>query len=178
MIKVILLATYLLTAMTDWVPLDNHAYYEKKDDTLLRYINIALATAKTALDDKHTPVFEGDDKRVKTALLLASIASTETGYEKTAVICKRGGDHNIAWGPWQTHTDKKKTCSSLDNAADMALNFVEISFNWCAGKVSALDKLSGYTDGRCRRSWQSQRKISRALQWHKEHPYEETETDE
>jgi hypothetical protein len=181
MIKVIMLASYLLTAMVSWVPLKEHSYYEKEDSTLLRYCEIALAMATVALDESRTPVFSGDDGKVKTALLLASIASTETGYEKNAVTCKRNGDNGIAFGPWQTHTSKAQTCNNLSDAAGFALNFVERSFNWCTSlnpRINPLDKLSGYTDGRCRESWQSRQKITCALKWHSSNPLPPVEIDE
>ncbi len=177
MIKVLILASYLLSAMVSWVPPASHSYYENKKSTLLRYSKLAIVMAETALDDSRKPVFEGNDGRIKTGLLLASIASTESGYERRAVTCQRGGDHNIAWGPWQTHTNKHKTCSNLNDAAGMALNYIEISFHWCE-KGNEMDRLSGYTDGRCRHSWQSRRKISRALNWYKHNPPPQIEIDE
>lgn len=177
MIKILILASYLLSAMTSWVPLSNHSYYEKQKETLLRYADLAITMATAVSDSNRVPVFEGEDGRTKTGLLMASIASTESGYVRSAVTCKIGGDNGIAWGAWQTHTDKAKTCASLSNAVGMALNYVEISFNWCKNGNS-LDKLSGYTDGRCRRSNQSRRKISRALRWYNENPPEKIEIDE
>lgn len=177
MIKILILASYLLSAMMSWVPLSNHSYYEKERDTLLRYTDLAITMATAVSDSNRTPVFEGEDGRVKTGLLMASIASTESAYARAAVICKVGGDNGIAWGAWQTHTDKARTCASLSNAAGLALNYVEISFHWCR-KGNPLDRLSGYTDGRCRTSNQSRRKISRALKWYKENPPEKIEIDE
>lgn len=181
MIKVLMLASYLLSAMISWVPLKDHSYYEKEDVTLLRYSEIALAMADAALDEARTPVYDGDEGRIKTALLLASIGSSETGFEQLAVTCKRNGDDGIAFGPWQTHTNRYKTCNHLNAAAGFALDIVETSFTWCHQvnpKLGPLDRLSGYTDGRCRESWESRKKISRALNWYAKNPFPKIEIEE
>lgn len=164
MIKVILLASYLLKSMLFWVPLESHSFYEEKQDTLNRYVKIAIAISETISEDNNLSVFENDKDKIKEGLLLASIASTESGFQKNVVECKTSGDHGAAWGPWQTHTNKKETCNDLVYAAKMALNYIQISFQWC-NQLSLSNRLSGYTDGKCRESWESQRKINRALQY-------------
>jgi hypothetical protein len=108
---------------------------------------------------------------------MASIASTESYYTKAAVTCKVGGDNGIAWGAWQTHTNKAQTCSSPRAGASIALDLVETSFHWCKN-VNSLDKLAGYTSGKCQPSHESRRKISRALDWYKQNPPEKIDIDE
>ena len=169
MTKIFLLASYLFAAMTTWVPIQQHSFYEKAKTTQARYLKLAETMSQVALNPQKTPVFEGKDARVKTALLLASIASTESGYARNIVNCQRGGDNNLAWGPWQTHTNKYRTCSNLLTAAGYAMHFAQVSFHWCH-KQKLLNRLSGYTDGKCRPSAESRRKIARALQWYQKYP--------
>lgn len=167
-LKQLFLAHYLLQAMLAWVPLSQHSFYEKKNSSLLRYSSIALASSETILDKKIAPVFDNDEDKVKTSLLLVSIPSSETGFVKSAVECFISGDNGQAWGPWQTHTPKKETCNNLLAAAGFAMNYITISFDWCK-KLPLQDRLSGYTDGKCRSSSESQRKVGRALSWYNAH---------
>ena len=164
------LVSYILAAMIYWVPMTDHAYTgEKPEVTLARYNEIATTIIEVAMDPNRQPLFEGDDGRIKTALLLASVASSEGFFRKDVDSCKVGGDNGLAWGLWQTHASKKKVCSSRTEAAIIALDMMRASFASCKS-VPLLDRMSGYTDGQCHANWQRSRfKMSRAISWYSKH---------
>lgn len=109
------LITYLLVAMTAWVPVRNlTAWGESKEDVLARYESIANDVASVALDPDEPPVFTGAAGRTKTALLVMSVASFEGGFQKFVddgecndsrfSADRRGGcDGGRAYTIWQLH---------------------------------------------------------------------------
>lgn len=172
------LALYVLDAMVSWVPENVHSYYEKGSETDARYVSIAIAVSETALDPNQEPVFDGDEGRVKTALLLASIASLESGYNKSVVNCKVTGDHGLALGPWQTHSSRKKSCNgNLASAATVALDMSRQSFDACK-YLPIPYRLSIYTTGKCCNNWHSNQRVSRALNWFDKHQPEIVENND
>ncbi len=166
-VMVHILANYVMIAMMAWVPLSDHAYYEKEEQTLERYQDIAFTIAEVA--SERDPLFQGENGVIKTALLLASIASTEGVFRKDVDTCKVGGDFGMAWGLWQTHYSKYLTCSDRKVAANIAFDMIEDSFKWCK-RYPMLDHLAIYTDGKCSRNQQRSRfRMSRALDWYEKH---------
>jgi len=106
MIKV--LTSYLLAAMTSWMPVHEHAHGEAPEATQARYAAIAQDVAEIALDPDEQPLFEGEDGRVKTALLLLAVAFHESNYrgEIDAGRCKPYEcDHGKAFSIWQLHPE-------------------------------------------------------------------------
>jgi hypothetical protein len=173
-----LLATYIFTAMASWVPISDHTYYEKPEITTVRYHEIANTIAEVALEPETKPIFEGDDGRIKTALILASIASSEGFFRQDVDNCKVGGDNNQAWGLWQTHASKKQVCSSRTVAAHIALDMIHTSFMECKN-FKVMDRLSIYTDGKCHDNWgRSRYKMFRAMDYLSKHKLELNEPEE
>lgn len=161
------LVAYLLYFMIAAVPLEHHAYYEHRGRTEKRYVEIATAIARVALDPDEKPVFDGD--RIKTALLLASIASYEGIYRHDITRCEKSGRGN-AWGLYQFEGPKEKVCGSLEQATRHALHMVWSSWFVCYDHDEA-DKLSFYTDGKCIKNWQRSRsRVERALRWWEKYP--------
>ncbi len=106
MLKV--LTSYLLAAMTTWMPVHEHARHEASDVTEARYDAIAQDVAQVALDPDEQPLFEGEDGRVKTALLLLAVAYHESGFRGSidAGLCKPYEcDHGRAFSMWQLHPE-------------------------------------------------------------------------
>jgi hypothetical protein len=102
------LTSYLLAAMTAWMPLKNHARSETPEVTEARYQQIAEDVALIALDPDEAPLFQGEDGRVKTALLLLSVALHESGFrgDVDAGRCKPYEcDHGKAFSMWQLHPE-------------------------------------------------------------------------
>lgn len=167
-----LLATYIFAAMISWVPIDNHTFYEKPEITVARYHDIANSIVEVALDPEIEPLFAGEDGRIKTALLLASVASSEGFFRKDIDTCKIGGDHGLAWGLWQTHASKKLVCSNRKAAIIIALDMMRQSFTACK-KFEVSDRMSVYTDGQCHANWKRSRfKMNRATSYLSNHKLE------
>lgn len=106
MIKI--LTSYLLAAMTTWMPVHEHARGETAEATQARYAQIAEDVAEVALDPDEQPLFEGEDGRVKTALLLLAVAYHESSFraEIDAGRCKPFEcDHGRAFSMWQLHPE-------------------------------------------------------------------------
>lgn len=102
------LTSYLLAAMTAWMPIRNHAHSETPEVTQARYEQIAADVAQIALDPDETPLFQGEDGRAKTALLLLSVALHESGFrgDVDAGKCKPYEcDHGKAFSIWQLHPE-------------------------------------------------------------------------
>jgi hypothetical protein len=166
------LANYIFAAMISWVPISDHSYYEKPEITTARYHDIANSIVEVALDPEQEPLFAEEDGRIKTALLLASVASSEGFFRKDIDSCKIGGDHGLAWGLWQTHAPKKLVCSDRKAAIIIALNMMKQSFIACK-KLPVLDRMSVYTDGQCHSNWfRSRYKMSRAINYLSNHRLE------
>jgi hypothetical protein len=164
------LSAYVLSAMVSWVPVEEHASFERREITVQRYEAIAQTIAKVAADEP--PVFDGDEDsaRARTALLLASIASYESHYAARVEDCRVANAG--ALGLWQTVAPRSKVCSGREAAARLALGMVRQSFEQCK-KHEELDRLAFYTDGFCKRDWgRSRFRVGRALRWWRASPPE------
>src|ERR1700733_1517308 len=85
-----LVTTWLVGAMLAWVP-------PQHDTDRVRYESIAKDLVSIAFDANETPVFTGDNAREKTALLMASIASFESGYRADVDDGRTTGDHGRSY---------------------------------------------------------------------------------
>jgi hypothetical protein len=96
-------AAWILLALTHWVPAPKGAQH----DTFVEERSIvAAAVAGVAYDPAEPPIYKGSDGRARTAALLASIASFESGLQPRLAqgLCKPGEcDHGLATGLLQTH---------------------------------------------------------------------------
>lgn len=94
------LVTMILTA----APMEKPAYYadskETQEERAARYNSIATDLLEVAYDAQEAPLFKGNDGRAKTAALLLSIASFESGFRKDVDIGvgeRSKGDHGRSW---------------------------------------------------------------------------------
>src|SRR5277367_22938 len=77
------LIQYIFVAMLSWIPIANLTPYgETEDEARTRLHSVAEDIVTVAMDKSEPSVFARADGRVKTALLQASIASMETGFQK------------------------------------------------------------------------------------------------
>ena len=166
------LATYLVAAMHAWAPVEQHSYIEGAAVTEARYAAIASDVADVALDPHEAPLFAGDDGRARTAVLLLAVASLESGgFRSDVVWCHASGDHGRAWGPWQSHRSRARACSSVQEAARVALEQMRESFVACERNEPAV-WLAAYTSGSCSRGWlQARHRWERAAGWMAAHPF-------
>lgn len=167
--------------MLNWVPLTQHCYFPVSQTCLDNENKFYESIAKDISEVMYEPdvkfPFSGDDARVKTALLLAAIAATESGFNKDIDSCKVTGDHGLALGMWQTHTARSETCFDRKKAIRKALEIVNVSFNFCKS-YPELDRMSGYTTGSCHINWiPSRLKMNKALNFLAAHPYKEPEPE-
>lgn len=160
---------YVLAAMIAWYPISNHTFYEKVEITTARYLSIATTIAQASIDPKREPLFAGPDGRVKEALLLASVAASESGFRDDVDTCKRNGDGGLAFTLWQLHAKKDVVCANREAGAGVALDIMRTSFTMCKS-FELVDRMSGYTDGTCHANWQRSRyKMVRAINWYAAH---------
>jgi len=145
-----LVTTWLVGAMVAWVPM-------QRDVDRARYESIASDIAAVALDGTEEPVFAGEVGREKTALLMAAIASLESGYRADVDDGRTTGDHGQSFCVMQVRVLGKtgEGWTGPDLIADRkkclraGLHRIRTSFTWC--KDHAVDdRLAGYTVGTCR----------------------------
>jgi hypothetical protein len=102
------LTAYLVTAMMSWMPVRNHQFRERPEATAARYESIAADVAAIVLDPSEPPIFQGDDGRVKTALLVSSVAFWESAFrvDVDSGTCKPPEcDNGHAYSLWQLHPE-------------------------------------------------------------------------
>lgn len=164
------LSKYLLQAMMVWVPIEDHAFREKREITEARYSSIADDIA----DVLSAETFPTEEDRLKIAVTMVSIGAAESHFVASVDSCDTSGDHGKAWGIWQVQGHKAKTCESRKSALVVALGIVKTSLRVCAD-LPLNDRLSFYTDGKCKKDWQrSAWRFGRALSYVKNHALGET----
>jgi hypothetical protein len=177
------LVAYLLAAMLAWSPPADHEYYEPREETVARYVTIARTIAEVALDPAEPPLFGGPDGRAETALFIASVAFYESGGFRRDVELGTGkrarGDAGRSWCLMQVNigggvTEDRWTGPDLVNDQDKCiragLHRMRESFRHCSGQTF-IDRLSGYTDGRCRDGANAaHRRTKRAVEFWEQHP--------
>lgn len=141
---------WLVGAMMAWVP-------TLRPTESARYADIARDIATVALDPAEEPAFAGADGRARTALLLASIASFESGYRADVDDGRVKGDHGTSvclmqvrvFGKTKEGWTAKDLTEDRQKCFRVALRLVRTSFEWCKARVLE-DRLAGYTVGSCR----------------------------
>ena len=166
------LAVYLYAAMVAWSPLSHHTFYEKEPVTALRYMSLAASVASEVTDPDEDPLFEDDPWRVKSALLILSVGSFESGgFNADVQYCKRGGDGATSWGLFQSKAGKAVVCSSVRAAVRMAMKQVRASLHDCR-EEKAQNRLAEYASGSCAYGQKESRdRMRRAEVWWREHPF-------
>lgn len=160
------------------VPVQHHAHREPTATTLARYESISEDIARVALDPATTPLFDGADGRARTAILLASIAASESFLRADVDACKAKGDGGKSATVFQLQGAHKAVCADREEAARVALERVRASLEMCR-RSPAPDRLALYTSGSCARGQRASRyRWQRAETWMRTHPVidpEETE---
>lgn len=173
--QVDLFTAYLVSAMTSWTPPGQHR--EGDQVAQERYRNIARDIATVAASPDEEPVFDDDDDRVKTALLLASIASFESAYRADVDEGRRRGDGGVSWCLLQVQVRgrTREGWTGQDLVSDRrkcitaGLHRIKTSFDLCH-TLPLSQRLSGYTIGKCRPSSSSRYRMDRAIHWFHDHP--------
>jgi hypothetical protein len=171
------LITYLVAAMTAWVP--TRAQPESQEQSMERYESIARDAVAIAFDETEEPLFPGQDGRAQTALLMLSIASYESGYRKVVDEGIGRGDHGRSYCLMQIRvgdgtTREGYTGRQLVTDRKMcfrsALHILHGSFNVCH-RLPLEDRMSAYATGHCFENAEiSRSRIGRARWWWSAHP--------
>jgi len=166
------LVSYLVAAMTTWVPL--HAHTEPKDQTLERYEAIAQDAVMVAFDEAEAPVLPGPMGRAQTALLMIAVASLESSFKRNVDDGTRLGDHGRSFCLMQIRVADGVTGDGWrgrDLVRDRTkcfragLHILRGSFNACRN-LQLQDRMSAYATGHCVPNEEhSRERINRALDW-------------
>ena len=166
------LVEYLVAAMMAWVPL--HAHAGTADEAEARYRSIAEDVVSVAFDQNETPLVDEPGGRARTALLLLSVASYESGFREAVDNGERRGDHGASYCLMQIRVGDGTTSegwSGADLIADRtrcfrsALHILRRSFNVCR-YLPVDDRMSAYATGHCMRdSSVSRARVDRAVAW-------------
>ena len=172
---------YVFTAMKEWVPPISQCYWSPdkdkyqacQDGIAAHHQDIAKTIVQVITDPLTRLPITGDNPMVKSALLMASIASYESHFARNADACTGNGvgDNGISFGLWQTQTPRSTTCNNRASALRQAIKIVNISFDYC--KNSPLrDRLAAYACGRCDCGQaDSEKKMGRAMRYLAKHPF-------
>jgi len=166
------LVSYLVAAMTTWVP--RHAHAEPKDETLERYEAIAQDAVMVAFDEAEEPVFPGPTGRAQTALLMIAVASLESSFKRNVDDGTRLGDHGRSFCLMQIRVADGVTSDGWrgrDLVRDRTkcfragLHILRGSFNACH-TLAVQDRMSAYATGHCTEGEEHSRlRVNRALDW-------------
>jgi hypothetical protein len=172
------LVAYLVAAMVGWVPVYAQPDHETRDEVIDRYESIARDAATVALDPDETPLFDGPDGRARTALLMLSVASFESGYRKRVDDGRGRGDNGHSFCLMQIRVGTGATregWTGPDLVEDRtrcfraALHILRTSFGICHS-APLEDRLSAYASGSCTAGTEaSKKRILRARNWSATH---------
>jgi hypothetical protein len=166
--------SYLTAAMIAWIPLHAHAPFEASDDVLSRYESIVRDVVEVAFDEGESPLYGGEDGRMRTALMMLSVASFESGYRKRVDEGQRRGDHGRSYCLMQIQVGNGTTregWTGRDLVTDRrlcfraALHILQDSLTACR-RLAPQDRLSKYASGRCFENAEvSRTRVDRAWAW-------------
>lgn len=175
------IAAWLVTAMMAWSPPITRTSEGAKAEQA-RYEMIAKDFATVTMDPGEKPAFEGEDGRSKTALLMAAIASFESGYRADVDDGRTRGDHGTSVCLMQVRVlgKTREGYTGDDLAKDrtkcfrVALRIIRESFAWCKER-NIEDRLAAYTSGTCKENEPLARnRFNRARVYWKDHPLDLT----
>jgi hypothetical protein len=172
------LVSYLVAAMLAWVPLHAHAPIESRDHVMARYESIARDVATVALDESEASLFDGEDGRTETALLMLAVASYESSFSKRVDDGIRRGDHGYSYCLMQIRVGSGATREGwsgrqlIENRKlcfRAALHILQASFTACRN-LPVDDRLSAYASGHCFAAAEiSRSRLGRARAWWESH---------
>lgn len=117
------LTSFILAFMLWMEPLMNHIREEDPSVRLERYKAIAADIAEVCQDPSESPVFDGSNGRLKTCILIASIARNESGFKASIDAGKERGDGGRSVGIMQVqHGQKGSINFTLDELKDRKTN--------------------------------------------------------
>lgn len=173
MVTKFMVVSWLVSMMLQWSPPERRNSYipeakENLEDARARYTTIAEEFLSVAMSPDAPKLFGGKQGRLRTAMLMSTVALYESGYRRDVHlgIGKLGrGDHGRSWCLMQinvgtgTVPSKNPTISSwkgadlvgirnTSNCARAGLDMLDRSMRACS-KLPLRDRLSAYTSGKC-----------------------------
>jgi hypothetical protein len=175
-----LLLSYFMAAMVAWCPLSNHywppsslTHQEIDAKTTARYESIAKDLEDVLNTEK--PLFAGPLGKVKTGLLVLSVASYESGFTEKVDNTSGSGDHGQSHCIMQILYPLRPGEVMNDRKDCFRLGITRLRESMAACPNSDVrDKLAVYARGRCDSPWgitNSRMKMYRAMSWLTGHPY-------
>lgn len=129
--QIAVVALWLFSIMTSWVPFAQHVQgKETKEQISDRYSAIALDAASIAFDPAEQPLFNGPSGRVKTATLMLAIARMESNFIRRidAGECNKG------------ECDNGQAACMMQIHAESGIVLTERSFVYASSKNEAWRK--------------------------------------
>ncbi len=158
------LVAYLISAMLAWSPVADYEYYEPREETLARYTVIAQFIAKVVLDPAEPPALRRSEwsRRDGAVRVVGGVSRVRRLPARRRVVRHREareGRRRALVVPHAGQHRRRDDRGALDGARFLVndrekciragLHRMRESFLHCTGQTF-IDRLSGYTDGRCR----------------------------
>jgi len=160
------LGLFLVAYMASVVPPSDH-WREKREVTEARYMDVGFTIAEVALEDDEVPFVPNDETRVKSALVIASIAAHESYLRADVMDCSVTGPRG-ALTTYQFELPRSEVCKSLYEDTKRAFVYARESFEECR-RLPIGDRLALYTTGKCRRNRESRMRVLRAITYWTHH---------
>lgn len=168
------LVTYLVAAMVAWVPPVAHAWTEPPAEVQARYESIAQDLVSVVQDESEAPLFTGQDARTQTALLMLSVASFESSFQKRVDEGVGRGDGGRSYCLMQIRVGSgvtregwtgRQLIEDRRRCFRAALHLLHSSFGICHA-LPLEDRLSAYATGHCINDLRvSRSRVGRAKAW-------------
>ena len=175
------LTSFLLSAMIQWNPPSQHAFYHQGEEyTINRYEDIAHDLAVVALIEEPLDVFSheyDDEARAHTALLIAAVSSYESGGFREDVdrhLKKGDSGHSVCVA--QIWLRPGEVIQSRQDCFRLALSRLRESFVACR-TLPINERLAVYASGKCdigrvaaRKRWARMEEFWSSAPWFSEEP--------
>jgi len=145
---------------------------------MARYESIARDVATVALDEREESLFDGEDGRAETAVLMLSVASYESSFSKRVDDGIRRGDHGYSYclmqirvglGATREGWSGRQLIEDRKLCFRAALHILQASFTACRN-LPIDDRLSAYASGHCFPDAEiSRSRLGRARAWWESH---------
>jgi hypothetical protein len=149
------LESFILAFILWLDPLVKHTSHEDPSVRLERLKAIAADMATVCQDPEESPVFEGNNARVKTCMLLTSIAYNESGFLESVDIGKNRGDGGKSVCIMQVQQgqdgDLHYTAEQLaDRKTCIRAGLKILRRSKCNKGTNVSEMLKGYVSGTCK----------------------------
>lgn len=145
----------LILAFMLWTdPTIKHAQWEDPSARLQRLQSIASDIAEVCKDPNEQPVFDGENARIKTCLMMASIAFNESGYKRSVDLGDQKGDSGRSVCLMQVQAGQNGSVNYTheqlkDRKTCLRAGLNVLRYSKCNGGSDPSTMLRGYVSGKC-----------------------------